>query len=250
MPSGPAPFQDRVVLVTGGSRGIGRALCEHFAEHGARVAFLYGSDDQAAEDARAALGDASAGVWRADVSDEEQAQAAVSEVASQNGRLDVLVNCAGINVDKTVQRMPAESWRRVIDVNLTGAFLCAKAAIGPMREAGYGRIINVSSVVGHTGGVGVANYAASKSGLFGLTRSLALEVARYGITANAVAPGYFEVGMITTIPEEYQDKIKAQIPVGRFGRSQEIAHAVGFLASDHAGYVTGATLDVNGGLRM
>ncbi len=169
---------------------------------------------------------------------------------SLHGRVDVLVNNAGITVDKTVRRMTVEDCHAVLRVNLSGAFYMIQAVLEHMLERGFGRIINISSVVGETGAFGQANYAASKSGLFGLTKSLALETARKGITVNCVAPGYTDTDMIAAVPGNVLERYVSQIPVGRVGRPEEVARAVHFLAEDDASYITGAVIPVNGGLEM
>ena len=174
----------------------------------------------------------------------------IEEVLSLHGRVDVLVNNAGITVDKTVRRMTVEDWHAVLRVNLSGAFYMIQAVLEHMLERGFGRIINISSVVGETGAFGQANYAASKSGLFGLTKSLALETARKGITVNCVAPGYTDTDMIAAVPGNVLERYVSQIPVGRVGRPEEVARAVHFLAEDDASYITGAVIPVNGGLEM
>jgi NAD(P)-dependent dehydrogenase (short-subunit alcohol dehydrogenase family) len=174
----------------------------------------------------------------------------VDEVMAAQGRIDYLVNNAGITVDKTVRKMTIEDWHAVLRINLSGAFYMTKAVLEQMLQRGFGRIVNISSVVAETGNIGQANYVASKAGLFGFTKSLALEVARKGITVNCVAPGFVETDMVAAIPREILDKIIAGIPVGRLGRAREIARAVQFLLDDDAGYITGSVVGVNGGLEM
>ncbi|MGH8999469.1 MAG: SDR family oxidoreductase, partial [Acidimicrobiia bacterium] len=174
----------------------------------------------------------------------------VAEVLGEKGRIDYLVNNAGVTVDKTVRKLTIDDWHQVLRVNLSGAFYMTKAVLDHMLERGFGRIVNISSVVGETGNIGQANYAASKSGLLGFSKSLALEVARKGITVNCVAPGYIDTDMVAAVPEEVLAKVIAKIPAGRLGRADEIARAVRFLVDDDAGFITGAVLDVNGGMVM
>jgi acetoacetyl-CoA reductase/3-oxoacyl-[acyl-carrier protein] reductase len=254
----------RVTFVTGGTRGIGAAICRSFAEQGAVVAAGYGRDAEVAGRLMAELRDhgAQASVHQGNVGSAEDCRRTVAEVVEQHGRLDVLVNNAGITIDKTVLKMTDEDWYKVIAVNLSGAFFMSQAVLPHMIERGSGRIINISSIIGLTGNIGQANYAASKSGLFGLTKTLAREAAfqlqraeklpedSIGITVNAVAPGFIATEMLDHIPDKVLERIKAQIPVGRLGRPDEIARVVHFLASDHSSFITGAVLNVNGGQDM
>ncbi len=254
----------RVVFVTGGTRGIGAAISRSFAEQRAIVAAGYGRD---AEHAQALLeelraGGATASIHRGNVGSAEDCRRTVAEVIENHGRLDVLVNNAGITIDKTVLKMTDEDWYKVLSVNLSGAFFMSQAVLPHMIERGSGRIINISSIIGETGNIGQANYAASKSGLFGLTKTLAREAAQLlaragkqtedsiGVTVNTVAPGFVATEMLDHVPEKVLDKIKAQIPVGRLGRPDEIARVVHFLAADGSSYITGATWGVNGGQDM
>jgi NAD(P)-dependent dehydrogenase (short-subunit alcohol dehydrogenase family) len=174
----------------------------------------------------------------------------VGEVMEQRGRVDYLINNAGITVDKTVRKMTVEDWHAVLRINLSGAFYMTKAVLDHMTDAGFGRIVNISSVIGQTGSIGQANYASSKAGLFGFSKSLAKEVARKGVTVNCVAPGYIETEMVAAIPDEVREKLLKGVPVGRLGQCREIARAVQFLVDDDAGYITGSVIDVNGGLEM
>ena len=254
----------RVVLITGGTRGIGAAISRSFAAQGAIVAAGYGRDAEQAQRLLAQLNDhgLEASIHRGNVGSAEDCRRTISEVIERHGRLDVLVNNAGITIDKTVLRMTDEDWYKVIAVNLSGAFFMSQAALPHMVERGTGRIINISSIIGSTGNIGQANYAASKSGLFGLTKTLAREACfqlgradklgedSIGITINAVAPGFIATEMLQHIPEKVLARIKAQIPVGRLGRPDEIARVVHFLASDHSSFITGAVLNVNGGQEM
>jgi NAD(P)-dependent dehydrogenase (short-subunit alcohol dehydrogenase family) len=254
----------RVVLVTGGTRGIGAAISRSFAEQGAIVAAGYGRDE---ERAKAMLKEfegngVSASIHQGNVGSADDCRRTVADVIEQHGRLDVLVNNAGITIDKTVLKMTDEDWYKVIAVNLSGAFFMSQATLPHMVERGSGRIINITSIIGETGNIGQANYAASKSGLFGLTKTLAREASfqlgragklsddGLGVTVNAVAPGFIATEMLETIPEKVLDRIKAQIPVGRFGRPDDVARVVHFLASDHSSFITGAVYEVNGGQDM
>jgi NAD(P)-dependent dehydrogenase (short-subunit alcohol dehydrogenase family) len=257
-------MQGRVVLVTGGTRGIGAAISRSFAEQGAIVAAGYGRDAEHAgallEELREHGTDAS--VHQGNVGSAEDCRRTITEVLESHGRLDVLVNNAGITIDKTALKMTDEDWYKVIAVNLSGAFFMSQAALPHMLERGSGRIINISSIIGSIGNVGQANYAASKSGLFGLTKTLAreacfqlarsdkLEEDSIGVTVNAVAPGFIATEMLEHIPEQVLERIRSQIPVGRLGRPDEIARVVHFLASDHSSFITGAVINVNGGQEM
>jgi NAD(P)-dependent dehydrogenase (short-subunit alcohol dehydrogenase family) len=257
-------MQDRVVFVTGGTRGIGAAISRSFGEQGAVVAAGYGRD---AEHAGAFLHEleehgVSASVHQGNVGSAEDCRRTIAEVIGRHGRLDVLVNNAGITIDKTVLKMSDEDWHKVIAVNLSGAFFMSQAALPHMIDRGSGRIINISSIIGETGNIGQANYAASKSGLFGLTKTLAREAAfqlaradklsedSIGVTVNTVAPGFIATEMLATIPERVRDRVKAQIPAGRFGRPDDVARVVHFLASDYSSFITGAVYEVNGGQDM
>lgn len=180
----------------------------------------------------------------------EDCERVVAEVIGQHDHIDYLINNAGITVDKTVRNMTVEDWHAVLRVNLSGAFYMSKAVLEHMIDRGFGRVVNISSVIGETGSIGQANYAASKSGLFGLTKSLALETARKGITVNCVAPGFIDTEMVSAVPAEVLDRIVATIPMRRLGRPEEIAHSVRFLLQDEAAYITGSVISVNGGIEM
>jgi 3-oxoacyl-[acyl-carrier protein] reductase len=242
----------RVAIVTGGSRGIGRAVAVRLAEEGASVAISYRKDAAAAGEAAAAV--RAAGVeceiFKGDVASPEDVQALFKGVGDVFGRLDILVNNAGITRDNIMMRMKEEEFDDVLRTNLGGTFLCTRAALRPMVRARWGRIVNVSSVVGLVGNAGQANYAASKAGTIGFTKSVAREVAQRGITANAIAPGYVETELTGSLPEELKGQIRDQVPMGRFGEAEEVAEVVAFLAGEGAGYVTGQTIAVDGGMTM
>jgi 3-oxoacyl-[acyl-carrier protein] reductase len=261
-----AKLRGRVAFVTGGTRGIGAAISKSLASQGATVGAGYGRNTEQAQKFLAELSAASDGaevsVHQGDVASGDDCRRTVREVIDLHGRLDILVNNAGITLDKTVAKMTDDDWNRVLAVNLSGAFFLAQAALAHMLERGSGRIVIVSSVIGETGAVGQANYAASKAGLFGLTKTLAREacfqLARagkltedgIGVTVNTVTPGYVATEMVESIPEKVLTRIKSTIPAGRLARPGEIARVVHFLAADSAGYITGQVWGVNGGLDM
>ena len=254
----------RVAFVTGGTRGIGAAICHSLATQGADVAAGYSGNTEAAKRFGSEFGDAHSGrrltVHRGDISRGEDCRRTIAEVIEQHGRLDILVNNAGITADRSVLKMQDEDWRRVIDVNLSGAFYLSQAALTHMLERGSGRIVMISSVIGEMGNVGQVNYAAAKSGLFGLTKTLAREAALQqqragrtdgvGITVNTVTPGFVETDMLGSVPEKVLDGIRSKIPLGRLGQPDEIARVVHFLAADASSYITGQVWGVNGGLDM
>ena len=239
-------------LVTGGGRGIGRAICLELAKAGFDVCINYAASsaaaEQTAEDCKAFGVQAVA--LQADVTNPAECQTLVDTAAKTFGRLDVLVNNAGVNADKLILRMQEADFDKVIDTNLKGAFFCSKAACKLMMRQRYGRIINLSSVVGLHGNAGQSNYAASKAGLIGLTKSLAKEFAARGVTVNAVAPGFIETDMTAAMPEAAKTAALAAVPAGRIGAPAEVAHAVAFLASEEAAYITGQVLCVDGGMGM
>ena len=245
-------FQGRVALVTGGTRGLGEAITTKLAEAGAHVAAGYNVNINKAEALRSTLAERgfSVSIHQGNVGNPNDCQRVADEVLSQYGRIDYLVNNAGVTVDKTVRRMSVEDWHAVLRVNLSGSFYMIKAVLEHMLERGSGRIVNISSVIGQTGNIGQANYAASKSGLFGFTKSLALETARSGITVNCVAPGFIDTDMITVLPKQILDSIVQKIPVQRLGSPEEVARVVSFLLEDGSGYITGAVIPVNGGMDM
>ena len=247
-----AEFADKVALITGSSRGIGRAIALRLAASGANVAVCARGEEAArtVADEISALGSQSF-ARVADVSEADQAAQIVEATLERWGRLDILVNNAGITRDNLLLRMKEEEWDAVMATNLKGAFNCCKAAVRPMMKARGGRIINISSVVGISGNAGQANYAASKAGLLGLTKSLAKELGSRNITVNAVAPGFVpDTGMTGDLAEAAIEELTAQIPLGRVGSVEDVAHAVAFLASDGSAYVTGQVLAVDGGMTM
>jgi acetoacetyl-CoA reductase len=245
-------FEGRVALVTGGARGIGAAITEMLATSGAAVAAGYSRDQEGAEKFRNQMREkgANVSVHQGRVDSTEDVNRVIKEVMDEHGRIDYLVNNAGITVDKTVRKMSVDDWRQVLDVNLSGAFQMTKGVLEHMIERGSGRIVNISSVIGETGNVGQANYAASKAGLFGFTKSLALEMAQRGITVNCVAPGFIGTEMVAAIPEAALAKVVEKIPQRRLGRPEEVARVVRFLLEDDSSYITGAVYSINGGLDM
>ncbi|MDP8977085.1 MAG: 3-oxoacyl-ACP reductase FabG [Actinomycetota bacterium] len=243
-------MQGQVALVTGGSRGIGAAIVKALAGRGATVAAGYSRNSDAAERLQKALPEGQVSIHQGNIGEPEDAQRVVDEVLGQHGRLDVLVNNAGINEDKTIRKMTPEDWDKVIKINLNGAFYLSSKVLPHMLERGSGRIVNISSVIGEMGNVGQANYAASKAGLHGLTKTMALETAAKGITVNAVTPGFIATDMVTSMPDEALEKVVKLIPIGRLGEPEEVARVVEFLADPDAGYLTGTVVAINGGLHM
>lgn len=245
--------QRRVALVTGGSRGIGRAIALRLAADGCAVAVVYAGNEAAAAETVAAIEQAGgcARAWRCDVASTEETASVCKEVVEALGPVSVLVNNAGIARDKLLGRMGEEDFDRVVDVNLKGAFNMVKALYRNwLRSKGDARIVNVSSVVGLMGNAGQVNYAASKAGLIGLTKSVARELAPRGVTCNAVAPGFIATEMTDALPEEARKRYDESIPLGRMGTAEDVAAVVSFLASPQAGYITGEVVRVDGGLRM
>lgn len=245
-------LQGQVVLVTGASRGIGRAIAVSLAEAGADVVVNYsGSEEAAAETVKSieALGRKSVKI-KADVSDAEQVESMVKQTLEMFGKIDILVNNAGITRDNLLMRMKEEEFDAVININLKGVFNCMKSVTRPMMKQRFGKIINISSVVGVLGNAGQANYVAAKAGVIGLTKSAALELSSRGITVNAVAPGFIETDMTDKLNEAAREQLRVRIPLGRLGKPEDVAGVVRFLASDAAAYMTGQTIHVDGGMYM
>jgi len=241
----------RVAVITGASQGIGRACALALAEGGARLALAARNEEKLASVVKEAQAkNAEAAAFRMDVSDEESVKSAVKSALERFGKIDILINNAGITKDTLLMRMKRADWDSVIQTNLSGAFFCTQAVIGSMLKQRWGRIINVISVFGQMGQVGQANYAASKAGLIGFTMAMAREVASRHITVNAVAPGYIETAMTEGLSEDLKSKVNEMIPLGRAGTDMDVAHAVRFLASEEASYITGHVLNVNGGMLM
>jgi NAD(P)-dependent dehydrogenase (short-subunit alcohol dehydrogenase family) len=257
-------LKGRVAMVTGGTRGIGAAICRCLAAEGASVAAGYGQDRERAESFQAELAknEVPVSIHQGNIGSADDCRRTVQEVCDHHGRLDILVNNAGITSDKTVFKMTDEDWSKVLAVNLSGAFFMSKAALEHMMDRGTGRIVNISSIIGQQGNIGQTNYAASKSGLFGLTMSLAREAAHalrkaeklegneVGLTVNTVAPGFIETEMLESVPEKVLDGIRAQVPVRRLGKPEDVARVVAFLAADRSAYITGQVWAVNGGQDM
>ena len=237
----------RVAIVTGGTRGIGEAISVALRDMGMTVAANYMGNDERAKAFTDRTGIRS---YKWDVSDFEACQGGVRQVESDLGPVDVLVNNAGITRDATMRKMDHSKWQDVIDTNLGGCFNMAKAVFDRMTARGYGRIVNIGSINGQAGQYGQVNYAAAKSGIHGFTKALAQEGAKFGVTVNAIAPGYIDTDMVAAVPEEVLQKIVARIPVGRLGRADEIARGVTFLCDENGGFVTGSTLSINGGQHM
>jgi len=245
-------LKDRVAVVTGASRGIGRAIAIELARRGAKVVVNYNASADAAEEVVLAIKDAGseAIAVKADVSKLDQAKALIKAATDTFGRLDILVNNAGITRDMLLAMMKEEDWDLVLATNLKSAFNCSKAALRAMMRQKYGRIVNITSVAGIAGNPGQTNYAASKAGLIGFTKSLAKEIGPRHITVNAVAPGFVETKLTKDLPADLKEAALKATPLGRWGTAEEVAYAVAFLASDEAAFITGQTLSVDGGLAM
>ena len=237
----------RVAIVTGGTRGIGRAICEELKQGGMTVVANYAGNEEAARNLTAETGIAT---YKWDVGDHEACLEGCARVEQEIGPVDVVVNNAGITRDGTLHRMSFDDWNEVMRINLGGCFNMAKACFPGMRERGWGRIVNIGSINGQAGQYGQVNYAAAKSGIHGFTKALAQEGAKFGVTVNAIAPGYIDTDMVAAVPEPVLEKIVAKIPVGRLGHAEEIARGVAFLCAEDAGFVTGSTMSINGGQHM
>ncbi|MEP6983229.1 MAG: acetoacetyl-CoA reductase [Sphingomicrobium sp.] len=237
----------RVAIVTGGTRGIGEAISVALRDMGMKVAANYAGNEERAREFSDRTGIAA---YRWDVADHDACQEGVRQVEGDLGPVDVLVNNAGITRDGTMRKMSRAQWDEVMDVNLGGCFNMAKAVFDGMTGRKYGRIVNIGSINGQAGQYGQVNYAAAKSGIHGFTKALAQEGARFGVTVNAIAPGYIDTDMVAAVPEDVLGKIVARIPVGRLGKAEEIARGVAFLVDENGGFVTGSTLSINGGQHM
>jgi 3-oxoacyl-[acyl-carrier protein] reductase len=246
-----AAFEGRVALVTGGARGIGRATAVRLAKGGARIAINYKGNQAAADEAKRLVEEAgsTAAIVQGDVSVEADVDRVMKEaLAFGGGKIDILINNAGITRDDLLIRMTPEAWDAVIDLNLRGAFLVTRAAMRPMMKARYGRVVNVASIAGVVGNAGQANYAAAKAGLIGFTKVVAREMASRNVTCNAVAPGFVPTDLTNELLDKMKDAILPQIPLGRFGTVEDVANAIAFLVSDDASYITGQVLIVDGGM--
>jgi acetoacetyl-CoA reductase len=237
----------RVALVTGGTRGIGAAISRALAQHGRTVIASYAGNDVAAQAFQQETG---IHVMKFDASDYDACAQAVTKIRADYGPIEILVNNAGITRDGTMSKMTRESWDAVMDTNLGSCFNLAKLTFDDMRAAKFGRIVNIGSINGQAGQYGQVNYAAAKSGIHGFTKALAQEGARFGITVNAIAPGYVDTDMVRAVPPDVLQKIVARIPMGRLGRADDIARGVVFLTSDDADFISGSTLSINGGQHM
>jgi acetoacetyl-CoA reductase/3-oxoacyl-[acyl-carrier protein] reductase len=246
-----ARLEGRTALITGASRGLGRAIALKLAEDGAQVALNYRSGEQQARevaDLISSLG-GTALLARADVSVKDEARALVATVLEQWGHLDILVNNAGITRDRSMRKLTDDDWTDVINTNLNSVYYCTSAALKPMIERKYGRVVNISSFVGQAGNFGQANYSASKGGVIAFTKSVAIEVAKYNVTVNAIAPGFTETDMLAKVALDVREQILLKIPMGRFGKPEDIARAVAFLCAE-GDYITGQQINVNGGVYM
>ena len=234
----------RVAIVTGGTRGIGEAICQRLKKQGHTVIANYGGNDAAAQAFTAATGIPSMKC------DHQACLDGCAKVEAEYGPIDIVINNAGITRDGTLHKMSFDDWNEVMRINLGGCFNMAKATFPGMRERGWGRIVNIGSINGQAGQYGQVNYAAAKSGIHGFTKALAQEGAKFGVTVNAIAPGYIDTDMVAAVPEPVLEKIVAKIPVGRLGHAEEIARGVAFLTSENGGFMTGSTMSINGGQHM
>lgn len=244
-------LKDKVAIITGGANGIGRETTLAFVKEGASV-MIWDINREKADETISLAGELGEKIefLEVDIRNYESVSQATDKTVERFGKIDILINNAGVTADSTLKKMEPQDWQRVIDVNLTGVFNCGKAVSLKMIEAGSGRIINTSSVVAHNGNFGQSNYVATKTGVIGLAKVWAKELGRYGITSNAVAPGFVETDMIKTVPEKVINGITGNTPLGRLGKPQDIANAYVFLASDKASFITGAVLNVDGGLKL
>jgi NAD(P)-dependent dehydrogenase (short-subunit alcohol dehydrogenase family) len=244
-------MQDKVAIVTGASRGLGRAIAKEFADHGAKVVVNYYQSKEPAEalvaEIKANKGEALA--VHAGVAHPDECAALIETTVKEFGALDVLVNNAGVNRDRTIRRMTVEEWREVMATDLDSVFYCTYAAVPHMIERGGGRVVNMASIIGQMGNLGQSNYAAAKAGIIGFSRSAAQELARFNITVNALCPGFIETDMVLNLTEEVQKALLARIPMGRFGKPEEVAAITRFLCTE-GGYITGAQISINGGMHM
>nr|WP_137677178.1 acetoacetyl-CoA reductase [Parerythrobacter lutipelagi] len=237
----------RVAIVTGGTRGIGEAICQRLKRQGHTVVANFGGDE---EKAKIFTNETGIPAYKWDVGDHQACLDGCERVEAEHGPIDIVINNAGITRDGTLHKMSFDDWNDVMRVNLGGCFNMAKATFPGMRERSWGRIVNIGSINGQAGQYGQVNYAAAKSGIHGFTKALAQEGAKFGVTVNAIAPGYIDTDMVAAVPEPVLQKIVAKIPVGRLGHAEEIARGVAFLTSDNGGFVTGSTMSINGGQHM
>ncbi len=245
-------FKNRTIIVTGSSRGLGKAIALAFAREGANIVVNYIKNVKAAKEVAKSIekiGNSSL-VIKANVAEYKQVEKLVEQTLDEFGKIDVLINNTGVHNDSVVWKMNNEQWNKVIDVNLTGVFHCTRAVIGHMIEQEYGRIINMSSVVGQTGAFGTSNYSASKAGILGFTKGVAKEVAKKGVTVNAIALGYIDIGMGQRLSQDLKNILIQQTPIGRFGKPKEVAQTVMFFASEEASFITGQVINVNGGFYL
>ena len=244
-------LEDKLAIVTGGARGIGKRICESFLKEGGNVAIFDVNEEEGkktAEEFNLSFGSGKAEFYRVDITSEKNVEEAVNTIIDKKGGIDILVNNAGITLDNLMLRMSVDDWRKVIDINLTGAFICSKFVVKHMVKARSGKIINISSIVGVHGNAGQANYSASKAGLIGLTKTLARELAGRNILVNAVAPGYIETDMTGRLSDKVKEILLVKIPTKRLGSIDDVANAVLFLAVKESDYITGTVLDVDGGM--